>query len=385
MSNSICRQVRTPQRNPRSLRVAASLAVAAGVVASVVAGASSVSAVPLAPGSARTAPVSSAPSRTAPTVVQEAPTEGCTVSELLVPSCGAWWGVSPGGATDEAAKIADFETLTNKRTDMYRAYHRTGDMFPTLNERNIARDPSGHRILLESLRPTANGDTWAQVAQGSQDAYLKQLAAYIKANYSEKFLFVIHHEPENDVINRVGSGMNGTDYKDMYRHTVAVLRGEGLTNALFTPIFQGTQKFKTESWWSQMYPGDDVVDWLGWDSYTCVDPKPGKACNDFHGMINRRFSDRTPWQGMYHWATTNHPSKPIVVAEMGAYNTGDLRKANFFNAAATQVSDYPAIKAISYWNSGSSTRDTRITSGPGAVLAAATFANSPFFDGAIAP
>ncbi len=371
MPTTLSRRVRNRPVG-RMVRAVAALTVTVGLTAGMVAAAS-------------TSATAAAGATAARVVLADEPVAGCTVSELLVPSCGAWWGVSPGGATDEAAKIADFETLTNKRTDMYRAYHRTGDMFPTLAERNIARDPNGHRILLESLRLNANGDTWAQVARGSQDAYLGQLAAYIKANYSEKFLLVIHHEPENDVLTRKGSGMTANDFKQMFRHVVRELRVDGVDNALFTVIFQGSQKFKTESWWSQMYPGNSFVDWLGWDSYTCVDPEPDMPCNSFHGMINRRFSERTPWQGMYHWATTNHPRKPLVVAEMGAYNTGDSRKADFFAAAAEQAANYPAIKAISYWNSGSAERDARITAGPGAIAGAAAFANSPLFAGATVP
>ncbi len=309
---------------------------------------------------------------------QQTSAKGCTVSANLVPSCGAWWGVSPDGHRSPAAGVADFELITGARTDMYRGYHQIGDMFPDRDERAIARDPQGNRILLLSLKPTSSGKTWRQIAAGAEDPYLDRLAVHIKTNFREKFLFVINHEPEHMVQANPSSGMTAVDFRDMFRHIAQRLDSKGATNALFTMVYQGSQVFKLEPWWPSMYPGDDVVDWMGWDSYSCVRPDPGQPCNDFGQMMNRRFSDRTSWQGMYAWAAANHPGKPIVVAEMGIYDTHDTRKANVFRSAIDIAPRYPAVKAISYWNSGT-TRASQITSGPGAIAAAAAFAQSPHF------
>ena len=45
----------------------------------------------------------------------------------------------------------------------------------------------------------AYGTTWAKVAAGGQDARIDKWAAYVKANYDQKFFLALHHEPENDV------------------------------------------------------------------------------------------------------------------------------------------------------------------------------------------
>lgn len=301
----------------------------------------------------------------------------CTVSATLVPSCGAWWGASVTGGGSRAAQLSAFEAKTGARTDIYHGYHRVGQMFPTREEIAIARDPKGKRILLLSLKPTGKYN-WAQVAAGKEDAYLDNLARHIKTNYNEKFLMSVHHEPENDVMQAAGSGMTATDFRNMFRHVVQRLKGAGASNVLFVANFQGTQKFHTESWWPQMYPGDDVVDWLGWDSYSCVKPNPGQPCNDYAGTVNRRFSDSTPWPGFYNWAVKNHPSKPLIICELGVYDTGDNRKADFFRTATQQAPSYPNIKAIAYWDSGTQ-RQARLTPGSPAASAAGAFARSPLF------
>lgn len=302
---------------------------------------------------------------------------GCTVSPILVPSCGAWWGVSPAGS-DPASGVAEFERLTGARTDIYHGYHSIGEMFPTPKEIALARDPTGRRLLLLSLFMASGGETWKAVANGSEDAYLTGLATYIKANYRDKFFFTIHHEPENDVIPTAGSGMEATDFHTMFRHVVTFMKSHGVGNAVWVVNFQGTQKFKLEPWWPQMYPGDDVVDWVGWDSYSCVAVGPGTPCPDFSQIMNRRFSPTSPWLGMYHWASTNHPSKPIFICEVGVENPGDTRKATVLRTIGAQISSFPQIKAIAYWNSGDSSA-ARITYGPGAVAAAAATAQNTWF------
>ncbi|MEP6800028.1 MAG: glycosyl hydrolase [Lapillicoccus sp.] len=302
-----------------------------------------------------------------------------TVSAKLVPSCGAWWGVSPGGSGSIKTAVASFENQTGARTDVYHGYHRLGDLFPTNDEIALARDPQGHRYLLLSLLTSNRSTTWRDVANGKMDGYLDQLATRIKTTYREPFFLTLHHEPENDVIPAAGSGMQATDFAAMFRHVVTRIRDtDKVGNVVWVINYQGTQKFKTESWWPSMYPGDDVVDWIGWDSYSCVKPAPGQPCNDFAQMMNRRFSDTSPWLGMYSWAHTHHPTKPIFVCELGVYDVGGTRKADALRTVAAQISRFPQVKAVSYWNSGT-TRKAQVDIGQGALAASATMAQSPWF------
>ena len=49
-----------------------------------------------------------------------------------------------------------------------------------------------------------------------------------------------------------------------------------------------------------MYPGDDVVDWIGFDTYAYSDP--GYGHGDFAELLNRRMASRPNWPGFYNWA-----------------------------------------------------------------------------------
>ncbi|MEO7060643.1 MAG: hypothetical protein ABI083_13055 [Lapillicoccus sp.] len=326
-------------------------------------------------GAAAAAPVQSAQSPAADPAATT--TAGCTMSAILVPSCGAWWGVSPGGSGTASTEVAEFERLTGERTDIFHGYHQFGDMFPSASERDLARSPQGKRLLLFSLMPTSGGRTWAQVASGAQDAYLAQLASYIKTNFPEKFFITLHHEPENDVIPRAGSGMQATDFRDMFRHVVTKMKSLGVNNVVWVVTYQGVQSYKLDSWWPSLYPGDDVVDWIAWDIYSCVAPAPGQPCIDFSQMMNRRYSNQTPWVGMYNWATANHPGKPLMIPEFGVYDVGGTRKATVLTSIGQQVNQFPAIKAIVYWNSGTG-KKSMIQYGQGAVAAARWSATQPW-------
>ena len=78
------------------------------------------------------------------------------------------------------------------------------------------------------------------------------------------------------------------------------------------------EKWNDPSWWDDLYPGDDVVDWIGLDSYVNAQPG-GYHYGDFTDLMDRT-TDKAKFPGFYDWATTRHPSKPIMVAEWGVYD-----------------------------------------------------------------
>ena len=64
-----------------------------------------------------------------------------------------------------------------------------------------------------------------------------------------------------------------------------------------------------------MYPGYDVIDWIACDSYNRGNAS-GYGAGDFSLLVNRV---KDLWQGWYHWATTQHPTKPLTLAEWGIW------------------------------------------------------------------
>ncbi len=276
----------------------------------------------------------------------------CTISSTLVPSCGVWWGIgaNPLGSESWDQALTNFESTQGRMSDLLHYYHVGTKLFPTANEIKRSHQGGLNRLLLENWKPEL-GRTWAQVAAGDPtvDRAIDNEASHLKSNYTTKFFLTIHHEPEDEVNPRSGSGMTASDYRAMFRHVVQRLRVDGAWNAITVVDYMGTAHWGSQSWFDALYPGDDVVDWIAEDPYSTGSGAPWRA--DFGGMVNRR--DGSPWPGFYTWATTNHPGKPIMLAEWGV--TEDPRnaaaKTNFFNSQIAVEQNYPAIKALVYWNS----------------------------------
>ena len=150
------------------------------------------------------------------------------------------------------------------------------------------------------------------------DPELDRLAAHMGRTWSEPFFLTIHHEPEEEVREIPGSGYRADDYAAMFRHVVERLRAQGVVNAVRVFDVMGTAKYVPREWFDRLYPGDDVVDWVAWDPYTCVDP--GKPCGGYAELVNRNWLP--DWSGFYDPARARYPDKPLMLAEWGVVDNG---------------------------------------------------------------
>jgi beta-mannanase len=248
----------------------------------------------------------------------------------------------------------------------------------------MARDAAKPRVLLLNWK-IAYGSSWAKVAKGEQDARIDRFAARIKSSFPEKFFLVLNHEPENDVVARKGSGWEAKDFAAMYRHTVLRLRAKGVTNAINVMAYMGNEKWLAQSWWPDLYPGDDVVDWMGLDSYVSAE-KGYYHFGMFSDLLDRRPTGGG--QGWYDWAVTRHPSKPIMLAEWGVYHRAGktVDKSAGFASVLPELRKRPAVKAIVYFDTkrdDQGDRDISINSTKPALAAFRTLAADKIFDVAL--
>lgn len=294
---------------------------------------------------------------------QPGPTRpGCGVSADLVPACGLWWGVAPSELTGVPRREAlrQFESDVGRPVDVYHAYHRDAALFPTAEEVSLARDPQARRLLLLNWKPSTTA-SWRAVADGAVDDRLDALARHITATFPERFFLTIWHEPENDVVPAPGSGMTARDYADMYRHVVTGLRERGVTNAVTVMTYMGSPEWGVAPWFPELYPGDDVVDWIGVDPYIYAVPR-GNIDGGFRDIVDRKGPG---WPGFYTWAQSTFPDKPIMVGEWGVFHSEERpeRKAWVFRTVSRDIHRFPAIKALIYYDSPRAPKgDTRIDS-----------------------
>jgi hypothetical protein len=335
------------------------------------------------------APSTSAGPAAAPTPVPGAATRGrvdgpCRTGEKLVPTCGVLWGVAPGAFTEKrgAPALLEFERKTGRHQDIYHAYHKgTGMLFPTREEIAIAREPGRERILFLNWKPA--GASWAEIAAGDSriDAYLDRLGRHIQAEFPEKFFFTVHHEAEDNVRDKPGSGWEASDFAAMYRHVVQRLRAAGATNLVTVVVHMAYVPHTTKRWFDDMYPGDDVVDWIGWDTYAYSDP--GYGHGDFAELMNRRAADKPQWPGFYNWAVSRHPDKPLMVAEWGVWSSSRNpgHKAEFYREVGEQIRGFPRIKALVGFDTPHNQKgmDSRVDSNAEALAAYRELGRLPIF------
>ena len=299
---------------------------------------------------------------------QEPGSGGCSVSALLVPSCGRWLGAAPQARSSvrRADALVNFEQRLGAPVDIMHTYHTGNQLFPTPDEVAMAQEPGRNRHLLINWKPSGK---WGDIAAGKSDAQIDRLAAHITSTFRGKFFLAVYHEPENNVNPQAGSKMTATDFRDMYRHVVQRLREKGVTNAVTVVNYMGAAKWGDEPWFGDLYPGDDVVDWVAFDAYAVGEP--GFNSGDFASMVNRGQNAR--WPGMYDWVVKNHPGKPVMLAEWGFGDfAGDpSAKPGFFTGMAGQLARFPALKALVYFDSQDAAPfgDTRIDSSQRALAA----------------
>ena len=301
----------------------------------------------------------------------------CEVTELLVPTCGAWLGASTpsrDGSYDYVVGLAEYEAAAQDPPDILHFYIRGAVLFPTPQDRALSEPDGSRRSLLHYSWKPSTSHTWRQIADGAADDNIRMVAEGLRA-YPYRLFLAINHEPENDVKGS-GSGMTAADYVDMYRHVVDMLRELGISNVVYVMNYMG---FDT---WADLvddlYPGDEYVDWIAYDPYgfpeanhlaeIVDDPNPGED-----------------WPGFYTWATSRHPGKPLMLAEWGFDLRGRASAADVLrDAAVIMERDFPQLKAFVYWNDhkpgGFVVRlDEGTAVGDELAAAYREFADSPYF------
>jgi beta-mannanase len=292
------------------------------------------------------------------------------------------WGAAAGGFTDTPRDQAlkSWEALTGRTASIFHQYHKGDEQFPTKAEIAMTQDPQNPRVLLLNWKIAYNS-TWAKVAAGEQNARIDKWSAYVKQNYRQKFFLALHHEPENDVQTLASSGMTAKDYAAMYRHVITRLRANGVTNAVNVIAYMGNEKWMAQSWWKDLYPGDAYVDWVGLDSYVSVE-KGYYHYGDMGDILDRRPTGGG--LGWYDWAVTNHPTKPIMVAEWGMYHRRAYvtDKSAAFASVIPELKAHPAVKAVVYFDTASDDegdRDISVNSQASSLAAFRKVAADPMF------
>jgi hypothetical protein len=158
-----------------------------------------------------------------------------------------------GAAYGKNAAPGPLESAAGAKLAVHRTYwSRSSDGVPTAKA-----DVAAGRIPWVSFK---TNDTWTNSANGSQDAWAKNLAKQLGALPGPVWV-AIHHEPERDEPNM-------QEWVRMQRHYAPMFKA--YPNIKYTVIFTGWNEIyggRPDITYDKLWPGDGVADMIGIDAY----------------------------------------------------------------------------------------------------------------------
>ncbi|MBD5657339.1 MAG: hypothetical protein IAI50_19480 [Candidatus Eremiobacteraeota bacterium] len=293
--------------------------------------------------------------------MRRAATPGCTPfpysAPMLPPPCTIYVGgyISPQhdqSVPQQIASTKQFEKTIGRKLAMHTHYYLWTDGFPGIADND---DKSNGRIPFESWHC---GDTDYNVVNGVWDQMLTKRALAIKAfgwpmfiRYKWEMNLVLSPncaDPANDLYVNGREFYSPTYFKAAWDHIRAIFAANGVTNVVW--VFNASGSGEDPMSW---YPGDDEVDWVGFDHYD----------TDHIANFTSEFSEvrTSPSPGntnspkplyLYTSTTTEFPTKPIVIGETGI--EGPQQQAFLDGANGANVglpTAFPNIQAFLYWDS----------------------------------
>jgi hypothetical protein len=296
-------------------------------------------------------------------------TPPCSVSKLLVPSCGDWWGEAvPNSGSDLLQAVAGAQLQTQRTLDIVHTYHRWLQAFPTPEETAMARN--GHLLLInwQPTDPTGHPIPWSAIANGSQDAVIHTEALRLAA-LDLPVMLSFSHEPEAD-LSTEGTAL---DFAAAFRHVHDVVEGAGASNVVWVWDVEGIATAHWERMYRELWPGSAFVDWIAWDPYNFAACKQ-RPWRSFQNLVSP----------FYHWIESQpFGHHPLMLAELGTVGapTGRDTKQAWFEGIPHSLARLPAIKGLVYFDypSPPASCDWTSNSVPAAESAFATLAHNGTF------
>lgn len=272
----------------------------------------------------------------------------CRVSDILVPSCGAWWGISPG---DDA--LADLESRVGRTFDLVQHWHgvdQTG--IPTKAEKKEAKGGRLLHLNLASRHFSEQGEgagtiSYAAVASGTYDDALSAQARGLAA-FGEPVFITFDHEPDAD--GKVGQRGSAREYVNAWRHVHDVYSDHGAANVIWVWVVTGYAGNFSRI--PKVYPGNKYVDWISWEAYNFSSCRQGTPSPDSYRGFEAAL------QPFYNWLQSEGAShgidagKPYMITGMGSVYYADSPEttADWYRAIPDTLRDYPQIRAVQQWN-----------------------------------
>jgi hypothetical protein len=279
----------------------------------------------------------------------------------LVPSAGALFGawVEPTDGfttSDEESAVTALEHRLGRSLAIDQLYVRWDAPMPLA----VARWDLQHGTI--PMISWAGAPT-SLIASGRYDAQIRARALQLRALPGPVML---RWFAEMDgTANRADAGSPKT-FVAAWRHIHSIFASVGASNVSW--VWCPTAFNFSTGYAQQFYPGNDFVDWVGADGYNWAPRRPGSHWTSF-GQIFSSF---------YQWGAST--GKPLLVGEFGVLEAAPGQKAAWLRQAGQELrTQFPAIRAVVYFDSDHENFNWRVTTSSSAFAAFRAFATDTYF------
>lgn len=212
---------------------------------------------------------------------------------------------------------------------------------------------------LDGILAGTYDDVFHQRAQGLRDLHVDILLRW-------------GHEMNGNWYPWAGASNGGANggpakYIAAYRHVHDLFVADGATNVywVWCPLVADVP---AESWnhWTNYYPGDDYVDWVGLDAYNWGNSSSCCTWQSFGDLVTDLYGD---YAG----------KKPLILAETASAEVGGNKAAWIDDMHQQLKTTFTAIKAVVWFDINKET-DWRIDSSPPTLAAYRAMALDPYFN-----
>ncbi|MBI5090226.1 MAG: hypothetical protein HZB15_15565, partial [Actinobacteria bacterium] len=186
------------------------------------------------------------------------------------------------------------------------------------------------------------------------NAEIDATADDIKSLGATKVLLTLFHEPEDDVSGGAdgcstykGSAGTPADYRAMWRNVRERFADRGVTNAIFVMNYMGASQW--DCMVDDLWPGDDLVDWVMWDPYSESTPW-SETIGRFYAFLERSTD-----------ADHHYTSKPWGLGEWGVWRGASQQFTyDFYDDARASIAanEFPRLQLYSVFDHGATAPGT---------------------------
>lgn len=235
---------------------------------------------------------------------------------------------------------------TGKTPQMVRKFDSFDSTKVTAKEKELVAQGS---ILFKSLKPISrkSGQThsWAEVASGNHDAFLKEYLLNLKKDGGKNVILAFNHEADGKQNKDKGTP---EEFVAAWRHIHDLADELGVTRKAggnvefaWTMVGWGFNQDRVGPY----YPGNDYVDYVGTDPYD--NSKTGKDRGSFMNSVDDTLT----------WMDKNNIDKPVIVGETGTESGMTAGRtstqAEWIQQMMNDWKSNPAMQrivAINYWS-----------------------------------